>query len=196
MAGPVAERAQQIGRGLGRVEDRPGVDRGPERMEVELELRDDAEVAAAAAQPPEQVGVVGLARVDEPAVRRDHVGRREVVAREAELPHRPADAAAEREPGDAGRRDEAARRREAEDVRLAVAGSTRTLLIAERSITIPSSQVEKPATLWPPPRTAIVRSLLRAKPTAAITSAAPVQRTTSVGLRPSCAPFQIVDASA
>ena len=48
-------------------------------------------------------------------------------------------------------------------------------------MTIPSSTVEKPATLWPPPRTAIVRSLLRAKPTAAITSAAPVQRTISAG---------------
>ena len=81
-------------------------------MEVELELRDDAEVAAATAQSPEQVRVVGLARVDEPAVRRDDVGRDEVVAREAELAHRPADAAAEREPGDTGGRDEAARRRE------------------------------------------------------------------------------------
>ena len=49
--------------------------------------------------------------------------------------------------------------------------------------------------LWPPPRTAIGRSLLRAKPTAAITSAAPVQRTTSAGRRPSWAPFQIRLAS-
>ena len=63
-------------------------------------------------------------------------------------------------------------------------------------MTIPSSQVEKPATLWPPPRTAMVRSLLRAKPTAAITSAAPVQRTISAGRWPSCAPFQIRQASA
>ena len=50
--------------------------------------------------------------------------------------------------------------------------------------------------LWPPPRTAIGRSLLRAKPTAAITSAAPVQRTTSAGVRASCAPFQTRHASA
>ncbi len=179
-------------------------------MEVELELRDDAEVAAATAQSPEQVRVVGLARVDEPAVRRDDVGRDEVVAREAELAHRPADAAAEREPGDTGGRDEAARRREPVRLGLVVdvghvappptvarraAGSTRTLLIGERSITTPSSQVEKPAMLWPPPRTAMVRWLLRAKPTAAITSAAPVQRTTRAGLLPSCAPFQIRDAS-
>ena len=33
---------------------------------------------------------------------------------------------------------------------------------------MPSSTVEKPAMLCPPPRTATVRSLLRAKPTAAI----------------------------
>ena len=63
-------------------------------------------------------------------------------------------------------------------------------------MTMPSSQVENPATLCPPPRTAIVRSLLRAKPTAAITSAAPAQRTISAGRRPSCAPFQIRHASA
>ena len=36
-------------------------------------------------------------------------------------------------------------------------GSTRTPFIGERSITIPSSTVENPATLWPPPRTAIVQ---------------------------------------
>jgi hypothetical protein len=57
-------------------------------------------------------------------------------------------------------------------------------------MTIPSSTVEKPAMLWPPPRTAIGRSLLRAKPTAAITSAAPVHWTTSAGARPSCSAFQ------
>ena len=160
-------------------------------MEVELELRHDAEVAAAAAQPPQQLRVLGLAGVDEPPVRGDDVGGDQVVAREAELAHRPADAAAEREPGDAGARHEPAGRREAVRLRLVVdvgpdrasadlarraAGSTWTSRIGERSITIPSSQVEKPAMLWPPPRTAIGRPLLRAKPTAAITSAAPAQR--------------------
>ena len=60
---------------------------------------------------------------------------------------------------------------------------------------MPSSHVEKPATLWPPPRTAIGRSLLRAKPTAAITSAAPAQRTISAGRRPSYTPFQTRHAS-
>ena len=75
-------------------------------------------------------------------------------------------------------------------------GSTRTPFMGERSITSPPSQVEKPATLWPPPRTATGRWLLRAKPIAAITSAAPVHLATSAGRRPSCAPFQIRQASA
>ena len=80
------------------VEDRPCIDHRPEGMQVELELRDDAEVAAAAAQPPEQLRVLGLAGVDEAPIRGDEVSRNQVVARQAELPHRPADAAAEREP--------------------------------------------------------------------------------------------------
>ena len=79
-------------------------------MQFELELRDDAEVAAAAAQAPEQVGVLGLGRVDEPAVCGDDVGADEVVAGEAVLAHQPADAAAEREAADAGGRDEPAGR--------------------------------------------------------------------------------------
>ena len=105
---------------------RPGRRSGPRRRSarrgcsVELELGDDPEVAAAAAQPPEELGVLGLARVHEPAVRGDDVGADEVVAREAVLAHQPADAAAEREAGDAGRRDQAAGRREPVRLRLVV----------------------------------------------------------------------------
>ena len=62
-------------------------------------------------------------------------------------------------------------------------------------MTTPPSHVEKPATLWPPPRTASGRSLLRAKPTAAITSATPAQRTITAGRRPSNIPFQTRHAS-
>ena len=51
-----ARRRSRVG--VGRVEDRPGVDDRADRVQLELELRDDAEVAAAAAQPPEQVGVL------------------------------------------------------------------------------------------------------------------------------------------
>ena len=71
-------------------------------------------------RPQKQVGVLGLARVDEPAVGGDDVGADEVVAGEAVLAHQPADAAAEREAGDAGGRDEAAGRREPVRLRLVV----------------------------------------------------------------------------
>jgi hypothetical protein len=49
-------------------------------VKLELELRDDPEVAAAAAQPPEQLAVVVLVRVDDAAVCGDDVCRDEVVA--------------------------------------------------------------------------------------------------------------------
>ena len=114
-------------------------------------------------RPQKQVGVLGLARVDEPTVRGDHVGADEVVAGETVLAHQPADAAAEREAGDARGRDQPAGRGQGVRLRLVVdvapdrtrgrrrravrAGSTRTERIADRSITIPSSQLENPAML-------------------------------------------------
>ena len=89
-------------------------------MQVEFELRDDAEVATAAAQPPQQVDVLELARVDKPAVRGDDVRRRQVVGGKSELPHRPADAATKRESGDPSARDESARGRETVRLRLVI----------------------------------------------------------------------------
>ena len=74
------------------------------------------------------------------------------------------------------------------------AGSTRTLVMADRSMTMPPSQVEKPGSECPPPRTATSRFSLRAKSTARMTSATPAQRTISAGRR-SWAPFQIARAS-
>ena len=49
---------------------------GPDREELELELGDDAEVAAAAAQAPEQVGVLVGARAHDAPVRGDDRGAR------------------------------------------------------------------------------------------------------------------------
>ena len=71
-------------------------------MEAELERGDHAEVAAAASQCPEQVGVLVLGRPQQLAVGRDEVDGEEVVDREAVLAHQPADATAEGETGDAG----------------------------------------------------------------------------------------------
>jgi hypothetical protein len=54
-------------------------------VQPELELGDDAEVAAAAADAPEQVGVLVLAGPYHPAVGEDDLSRDEVVAGQAEL---------------------------------------------------------------------------------------------------------------
>ena len=59
--------------------------------------------------------------------------------------------------------------------------STVTPFIRERSITIPSSQVEKPGMLCPPLRTATGSSSSRANRTASTTSSAPVAYATSAG---------------
>ena len=48
-------------------------------------------------------------------------------------------------------------------------------------MTMPPSQVEKPGSECPPPRTATSRFSLRAKSTARMTSATPAQRTISAG---------------
>src|SRR5437899_7289663 len=62
-----------------------------------------------------------------------------------------------------------------------VAGSTRIPRMRPRSITSASSAVPKPGTLWPPPRMATAKPSARAALTAAMTSATPVQRTTTAG---------------
>ncbi len=66
-------------------------------MQLVFERRDDAEVAAAAAQRPEQILVFCLARDEEPAVGRHDVGRDQVVARQAERAREISDPAAERQ---------------------------------------------------------------------------------------------------
>ena len=82
--------------------------RRPEGLELEREVGDDAEVAAAAPQPPEQVGVLVLVGHHELAVGGDHVAGAEGVDGEAELAHEVADAAAQGQAADAGVADEAA----------------------------------------------------------------------------------------
>ena len=63
------------------------------------------------------------------------------------------------------------------------AGSTLTPFIRRRSITSPSSQSARPATPWPPPRTAISSPASRAKRTAATTSAVEAHCAITAGLR-------------
>ena len=72
-------------------------------------------------------------------------------------------------------------------------GSTKTFRMPVRSTTTPS-QSAVPATLCPPERTETGSPASRANVTAAMTSAAPLQRTTSSGFR-SIIPFQMRQAS-
>ena len=83
-----------------------------DRVELELEAGDDAEVAAAAAHRPEQVRVRVLAGGDLAAVGRDDLDRHERIDGQAVLAHQPADPATERQAGDADRARVAERRRE------------------------------------------------------------------------------------
>jgi hypothetical protein len=63
---------------------------------------DDAEVPATTAQRPEQVGMGGFAGGHERPVSQDHIGREQVVYRQAEAPGEVADTSAERQVGHSG----------------------------------------------------------------------------------------------
>ena len=97
----VAVEAQQLGGGRARVQDHPRVDDRADRVQPELERGHDAEVAAAALEAPEQLGVLVGARAHDAAVGGHDLGGQEVLARRSERPLEPARAAAEGQPGDA-----------------------------------------------------------------------------------------------
>jgi hypothetical protein len=63
------------------------------------------------------------------------------------------------------------------------AASARTPFIAERSIISPPSHRQNPGTLWPPPRIETSIPASRARRMQWSTSAAPVARTITAGLR-------------
>ena len=99
--------------GLGPVpEHEAGVDLA-QRVELELERGDDAEVAAAAAQRPEQLGIVVRVRADQLAVGGHQLDRGDAVGLQAVAAGEPAHAAAERVAGDADGRRRAVQRDEA-----------------------------------------------------------------------------------
>ena len=146
LAHPVAVEAQHLFGAVAGEEDRAGQQHRADRVQPELERGRDAEVPAAAAQAPQQLGILVLAGVHELSVGGDDVGGEQVVAGQADLAHQPADAAAEREPGDPRGGHEAAGDREPERLRLVIevrpraaalarlavrrAGSTRTAVMA------------------------------------------------------------------
>ena len=90
-----------------RVQHRPGQHLA-DRVEAVFERGHDPEVAAAAAEGPEQVGVLVVAGGQDISVGGDDLDGQEVVDGEAVLAHEPADAAAERQPGDPGGGDDPA----------------------------------------------------------------------------------------
>jgi hypothetical protein len=101
----VAREAQDVAGAVQGMQHDPGEDVRPERVKLELELRHHAEVAAAAAQGPEQVGILVVARTHEFAFGGDELDRADAVTREPVLAHDPANSATEREASDAGMRD-------------------------------------------------------------------------------------------
>jgi hypothetical protein len=131
----VPEEVQDVAGALERMRDESAGDDRTDRVQRELERRRDAEVAAAAAHAPEQVGVLGLACHQHAAIGRDDLRGPEVVDREAMLSLKPAKAAAEGQAADTRRRYDAAGARQAVQLGLAVVLAPRcTALRACRSI--------------------------------------------------------------
>ena len=91
----------EAGDGLGRRwQDEHAARDRVQRVELELEARDDAEVAAAAADRPEEVRVSLIVDLQDPAVGEDDLGGEQVVDRQALLADEIPDAAAGRQPAD------------------------------------------------------------------------------------------------
>ena len=107
----VAVGREHLGALLDRPEGRAADDRA-HLVQAEEERGDDAEVAAAAADRPVQVGVLVRRGADPLAAREHDLGLEQVVDRQAALAGQVADAAAEGEAADAGGRDDPARRRQ------------------------------------------------------------------------------------
>jgi hypothetical protein len=63
----------------------PPVMAGPDLVQRVFERRRDAEVAAAAANRPDEIGVLGGACAHHSAVRRHHVGSQQVVERHLQI---------------------------------------------------------------------------------------------------------------
>src|SRR6516162_4812045 len=102
------------------INDQAGHHLWAEWLQGKLEGRDDAEIAAAAAQRPKQVRVVFLARSDLPTIGGDDVGELEIVDGQTELAANPAKPAAKREAGNTRGRIDPCWRYQPEGLRLTV----------------------------------------------------------------------------
>nr|WP_239640384.1 hypothetical protein [Halogeometricum pallidum] len=115
----LAVGGHHLGRIVERTDKQAREHLGTDLVEVELEGRDDTEVAAAP-EPPEEVGVLVLAGVDETTVGRDHVRPAEIVGGQTVSTGEPAETPAERQAGDSRRRIVSDGRGEAERLCLVV----------------------------------------------------------------------------
>ena len=93
--GQLAIELQDLACRRERVCDEAAVDGRTNRTDPVFEGSNDPEVAATTAERPEQVGVLVLARAEDPAVGRHDVGREQVVEGKAVAGHDPAEAATE-----------------------------------------------------------------------------------------------------
>src|SRR5262249_39260422 len=84
------------------VEDQQASQDRAHGVELKLEGGYDAEVSSSPSQGPEEVGVFGGTRADEPAIRGEDVGGKQVVASETEAAHEESVAASEGQARDAG----------------------------------------------------------------------------------------------
>src|SRR5689334_7469742 len=91
-----------------------------DRVQTVFERGHDAEIVPRPADAPEQILVLCRAGGAQGPIRRHDVHRQQVVYGKAEFASEPALSAAERQPGNAGGRDGADRRRETEGLRLAI----------------------------------------------------------------------------
>ena len=82
------------------MDPRAAVEQRTELAQPELERRHHAEVGAGAADAPEELGLLLLARPDRAAVGGHELDGTQVVDRQPEVPLQPAHAAAERQAGD------------------------------------------------------------------------------------------------
>ncbi len=102
----VAPELEQVSRLFDRPEHRSAIDRA-DRVQLEQERGDDAEVAATTAYCPEQVGMLLGAGRDEAAIGEHHVNTEQVVDRQAQCTREIADTSTQRQPTDAGGGNEA-----------------------------------------------------------------------------------------
>ena len=113
VGGELAVEREQLRRRCERMQHRTGEDAG-DRIRAVLERGHDAEVAAAAAERPEQVAIAVLAGGDDLARGEHDLGRQQVVDCHPVLAHQPRDPAPECEARNPRRGDDAAWSREPE----------------------------------------------------------------------------------